>query len=1069
MSIDKITVNQDAEKEPIAIIGIGCRFPGSINSPESFWQFLCDEGDAITKIPSDRFDVEAFYHPAPSTPGKIIAREGGFLEAIDLFDAYFFGMSPREAERVDPQQRLLLEMAWEALEDAGQNADKLYGSLTGVFVGLWRSDYEAKLFADPANVDFYASLGCGNYSASGRISYTLGLQGPSITVNTHFSSSLVAVHLGCQSLWSGESKCVLAGGVNIILQPHISIAYSQSQMIAPDGRCKFGDARANGTIRSEGAGLVVLKPLSEAIADGDSIYAVIRGSAVSHDGRSGGFLATPGRQGQELLLRRAYEDANVLPSQAQYIEAHGTGTRKGDSVELQALGSVMSTGRSQKQPCIVGSVKTNFGHTETAAGIAGLIKVVLSLKHRVIPASLHVKELSPDIDWQELQLMIQTEATTWPDNVETAVAGVSSFGIAGTNAHVVLSEAPPTIPGPQFPKEHKKIGLLPLSAHTPQALVETVHLYKELIAQEGGAPLEEFCYSASCHRTHLTHRLALVAGSRAEMIEQLDTYVRGEIDPPTQVNLHVPDLQRKIVFVFSGQGSQWIGMGRQLMEQEAVFRQSVEHCEHAMQPFVDWSLVEQLMATEKSSTYRLNEIDVIQPTLFCIQIALAALWRSWGIEPDAVIGHSMGEVTAAYIAGALTLEDAMRVICYRSQQMRKKSGQGAMSIVELSLEETQVVLAGYEDSLSIASSNSPRSTIVSGNPAALDEVLKTLQQQDIFCSLIKVDVASHSPQMDPLKSALVKELEGLQPRAGSIPIYSTTLGMVTDGSNCDATHWGHNLRQPVLLSDMVQQLLSDEYDVFIEISPHPILLIAIQQGIQMANRDAVTLASMRRNETEQSTILNSLADLYMLGYTVDWNLIYPAGGLRTRLPRYPWQRERFWFDPLRIEDDNLHEKRQDPASEPSILIHSNIRDELLAKKPGQHRQSILESHLREQVARVLRLTPSTIPLDRPLKTLGLDSLMSLEFRNRLEISLGLTLSATLIWNYPTITKLVPVLAEKMFIPMQNDDLKEEGDTCEAESEKTITTLEQLEHVSKDELDKMLMDELAAVGDLLRGN
>lgn len=861
LSVDGTSMTQVTKKDPIAIIGIGCRFPGGINNPASFWQLLLDKVDAITEIPANRFDVEALYDPTLATPGKIITRAGGFLDQVDQFDAKFFGISPREAERLDPQQRLLLEVAWEALADAGQvveppsygatvsaqadepdEDDDLPVKQTGVFIGLWLNDYETRMFVDPSTVDLYSSTGCGPYSASGRISYSLGLQGPSVTINTHCSSSLVAVHLGCQSLWSGESDLVLAGGANIILQPHISVAYSQSRLLSPDGRCRFGDVRANGYVRSEGAGLVVLKRLAQAVADGDSIYAVIQGSAVNNDGRSSGFLTTPSRQGQVTLLRRAYRDAGIAPGQVQYVEAHGTGTQVGDRVELEALGAVMGAGRPANQTCLVGSVKTNIGHTEATAGIAGLIKVALMLKHRTIPADLHLQQPNPNIAWHKLGLAIPAEALPWPENMGTAIAGVSSFGITGTNAHVVLSEAPSLVikevEENKTTSEIARAYLLPLSAHTPKALEALVGAYKTWLTTEPTASLTDVCYTASCHTTHLSNRLALVAESRQELANYLDELLQDELGESEAFNTSPPiDLQRKgghkVVFVFPGQGSRWPGMGRQLLEREPVFRETLEQCEQAMQSFVDWSLLEQLAADEASPNYRLNEIDVIQPTLLCIEIALAALWRSWGIEVDAIIGHSMGEVAAAYVAGALTLEDAMRVICYRSQLMRRKSGQGAMALVELSIEAAQAALAGYEDRVSIAASNSPYSTVLSGDPAALSAIVETLKQQDIFCRLINVDVAAHSPQMEPLLDELLTLLDGLRPQTAVVPIYSTSLGRVIDGSQHDASYWVQNMRQPVLLSQMVQQLLAEEYNIFIEMSPHPISYQLLNEGFSM--------------------------------------------------------------------------------------------------------------------------------------------------------------------------------------------------------------------------------------------
>lgn len=1110
-----VVTTPKTEKDPIAIVGIGCRFPGGVNDPTTFWRLLRSEVDAIGEIPPDRFDIDAFYDPKPATPGKIITRQGGFLEKVTQFDANFFGISPREANRLDPQHRLLLEVTWEALEDAGVVINQLIESETGVFLGLSSSDYRQRMFADPTDVDFYSSMGGGNYSASGRISYLLGLQGPSITINTHFSSSLVAVHYACRSLWQGECTMALAGGANLILQPHTSVAYSRSQMLAPDARSKFADARANGYVRSEGGGVVVLKPLAQAVADKDPIYAIIRGSAVNNNGRSGGFLSAPGQRGQEALLRKAYQDAGISPGRAQYVEAHGTGTKIGDSVELQALGAVMGQDRPVGQPCLVGSVKTNFGHTEAAAGIAGLIKVALMLKYRSIPASLHLQKPTPDIPWQKLPLKIPTTLTPWTEDVGTATASVSSFGITGTNAHVVLTEAPQSVPTQEREEDPDQMYLLPLSAHTPAALQALARTYKTFLAAEWAPSLHDICYTASCRRMHMMERLALVADSHEEMVAHLDAFLQGELDDPNHVvsskklkrqqrkpdtgSLDIEPPNRKVIksttsadskrpaqyakvaFVFAGQGSQWIGMGQELMAQEPVFRETLEACEEAMQPFVDWSLCAQLSADEDSPEFRLDEINVIQPTLCSIQIALAALWQSWGVLPDAVIGHSMGEIAATYVAGALTLTDAMRVICHRSRLMRRTSGQGAMAVIELSMEAAQAALVGYEDSLSVAASNGPFTSVLSGDPEALDAVLETLRKQGIFCRLVKVDVASHSPFMEPLREELVAALQEMKPRNATIPIYSATLGTVMEGAACDAVYWGKNLRQPVLFSKMIQQLLTDHYDVFIEAGPHPILLPSIQRGVQHADRDALLLPSLRRDETEMGTLLTSLGDLYRQGYFIAWSHLYQGTARHVRIPLYQWQRETYWLDSAVAGDEAAETPQHDNT--PSTEQQKPFREQLMAATLGRRRQSLFETHLREQVGRVLRMPPSQVPLDSPLKTLGLDSLMTVELRNRLEASLELTLSSTLIWNYPTIEKLVPFLAGKMEIPLQAASHLHKGGAAKKVTTQTTTkgdddlpaALAQLETISEnedtsfaDDVESLLADELAAIEDLLQG-
>ncbi|MEW6735025.1 MAG: type I polyketide synthase [Acidobacteriota bacterium] len=886
--------------EPIAIIGLGCRFPGA-NSPADFWQLLINGVDAITEVPSDRFDIDAYYDPNPATPGKIVTRYGGFLEQVDKFDPYFFSISPREAGQMDPQQRVLLEVAWEALEDAGQLPEKLIGSQAGVFIGMITNDYEDLQIRDIEGINIYSATGSFRSVASGRLSYILGLQGPSLTIDTACSSSLVTVHLACQSLRSGECELAIAGGVNLILQPEHSFGFSSANMLAPNGRCKFCDANADGFIRSEGVGIVVLKPLSQALADKDPIYALIMGSAVNNDGRSSGFLMTPSQQGQEAVVRAAYRDAKINPGQVHYVEAHGTGTKVGDPIELSAIGTVIATERPSDSPCFIGSVKTNIGHSEAAAGIAGLIKVALSIKHRLIPPSLHLHEPNPNIPWQQLPFIVNQNLVEWPAEPKPARAGVSSFGISGTNAHVVLQEAP-SIPYPYKQTEEvvsNRAQVLTISAKSTEALQIFAQHYQAFVTtKDSDIDLTDICYTSSIRRTHHEHRLALVANSRTELARQLETFLSGESGPGIfhyeNPNIH-EQTTPKCVFVFPGQGSQWFGMGRTLLEQEPIFRKSLESCEKAMQPYVDWSLLNELIADQEHS--RLNEIDVIQPILFALQVSLVNLWRAWGIEPAAVIGHSMGEVAASYVAGILSLEDAAKIICRRSRLLKRMSGQGAMALVELSLVDARLAIAGYEDRLAIAVSNSPTSTVLSGDPTALGEVLEQLRRRDIFCRLIKVDVASHSPQMDLLREDLLQALTGLQPNCATIPIYSTVTGMISDGLEFDASYWVRNLREAVLFATATERLRTDGYNIFIEISPNPILLPAIQQNLHHLNQDGIVLPSMRREEEERTVMLGTLSTLYTSGYQVDWSRLFPQGGKCVPLPNYPWQRERFWMQP----------------------------------------------------------------------------------------------------------------------------------------------------------------------------
>lgn len=888
-----------SERESVAIVGIGCRFPGGVCDVASFWRLLSEERSAITEIPADRFDLTHFYDPRPATPGHVMSRWGGFLDKIERFDAGFFGISPREAERLDPAQRLVLETAWEGLEDAGIDVNTLDGSRTGVYVGQWLSDFEARLFSEPEAIDFHMTTGSGRYCTSGRLSYLLGLQGPSLTLDTACSSSLVAIHLAVRSLRSGESTLALAGGVNVILQPHISVAYSQSRMMAPDGRCKFGDASGDGYVRSEGAGLVVLKTLAQAQADGDRIYAVIRGSAVNNDGRGSGSMGTPSRSGQEALLRAAYNDAGVAPGRVGYVEAHGTGTRAGDPVELGALGAVLGGGRSAGQRARVGSVKTNFGHTEGAAGVAGLIKLALALHHGRIPRSLHCRELNPAVDWERSPCEIALEAQTW-QGMER-FGGVSAFGIAGTNAHVVLEGAPgeatQDVGAGDLARESP--ALWPLSARSPEALAVIAGRLADLIESPQPPSFAAVGAALARRRSALEHRAAFVADDAQALAGALRAFAGGEAPAPTAGQV-APGSRPKLAFVVPGQGAQWANMARELLANNAAFREAILACDTALRPWADWSIVEQLTFAPDSAEYRLERIDVLQPVLVALAIGYAAWLRSVGIEPDAVVGHSMGEVAAAHLAGVLSLGQCMRIIARRSALMHRTSGRGAMALVDLSMVDAQARITGREAQLSVAVSNSPRSSVISGDPLAVREVMNSLEREGVFCRLIKVDVASHSPQMQPLAEELARELADLVPSPARVPIVSTVTGARADGESFDAAYWARNLRQPVRFADATRALFEQGVSVFVELSPHALLSVALQQNAQAAGHEVQTVACGRRDEPDLAAATAALATLWVAGVAPDWSRLAPNRAWQVPLPNYPWQRERHWVRAAQI-------------------------------------------------------------------------------------------------------------------------------------------------------------------------
>lgn len=915
-----------SERMPIALVGVGCRFPGGVSDVDGFWQLLLGGRDAIEEIPPDRIDLTRYYDERPATPGRIMSRWGGFLRGIESFDAGFFAISPREAERIDPQQRLLLETAWEAIEDAGIDANQLVGSRTGVFVGEWVADFEARSFADIEHLDIQGTSGSGRYAASGRISFALGLRGPSLTIDSACSSSLAAVHLAVAAIRSGECALALAGGVNLILQPQITVAYSQSRMMAPDGHCKFADAAGDGYVRSEGAALVLLKPLAQALADGDRIHAVIRGSAVNNDGRSSGLMGRPSRVGHEEMLRAAYADAGIAAHSVGYVEAHGTGTRAGDPVEIGALGAVIGAGRSAGSRCLIGSVKTNIGHTESAAGVAGLIKAALVLREGVIPPSLHFREPNPLVPWSELPFDVPTEPTPWPQGGGQRVAGVNSFGIAGTNAHVVLEAPPPPRPVAASGLPARP-ALLLLSARSGEALRALAGRYAGRVEQASREELDAVCWNAATRRAALDHRAAFVADDGATLAAQLLAFADGEAASAEGVAGDAAAAAP--VLVVPGQGGQWLGMARELLAREPVFAAALQACDAAARPWLGRSLVEMLSAGAERDMER---IDAVQPLLTALTIAYARWLESIGIIGRAVVGHSMGEVGAAHLAGVLDLDQAMRIVCRRSALMGRTSGRGAMAVVGLPMRDAERRLSGREASLSVAAVNGPASCVLSGDPAELGALLAELDRDGVFARLVKVDVASHSPQMAAAAAELSAELAGLQVHAGHLPIHSTLFGRRAQGSEFDAVYWGRNLREPVRFESCIAHLLDDGARCFVELGPHPVLGGAVRESATARGVDVAVTACGRRDEAEQAGLLSVVALLWTRGLAIDWARLLP----RTRvvdLPLYPWQRERHWPAPAAVVSDGdatrpqhhpLLERRFEPAGSGAVCWETSL-------------------------------------------------------------------------------------------------------------------------------------------------
>lgn len=892
-SSGRVTSNGHFSDKPIAIIGMACRLPGIKNIAE-YWEVLRSGVETIQDIPSSRWDVDAIYDPKPGKPGKMVTRRGGFIEGLDLFDPYFFGISPREAVYQDPQQRLMLETAWEAMEDAGVLPNELLSGHAGTILGVCQNEYASMQQADLRGSDLFVASG-GGRAAAGRLCTALGMDGPATTVDTACSSSLVAVHLACNAIRYGDADLMFAGGVNIILTPTLHVGLSQGGMISPDGRCKAFDISADGYVRSEGAAMVLLKPLDQALADGNQIHAVIRATAMTNDGPHSP-MNTPSRLGQELALREAYGRAGVVPADVQYVEAHGTGTRVGDPIEMEALTRVLGPERPAERPLYVGSCKTNIGHTEAAAGVAGLIKTTLSMKHGLIPASLHYHTPNPNIPWDDIPVDVPRELTPWPRNGSAAkLAGVNSFGISGTNVHAVIESAPErsSVARSEHPK-HGQARLLALSARTEESLrllAEAYHKYLESPRSEEDS-IEDICYTAALRRVDFDHRLGIVGGSRTELANHLRAFLDGEHRHDFSCGEAVSDDEQKPVFVFSGAGSHWAGMGKRLYEEDPAFAAALGRCDKTVREHAGWSVLEEIDRPESAS--RCGQIE-FQPVLVAFQIALFEMWRSWGVEPAAVVGHSVGEYSAAFACGALTLEEAMRAVCTRSGLMKRLGGKGRMLAVGLSATDALLRIADVEDRVSVGVVSGPESTVLSGDPEPLEEIMARLEKEDIFCRWVKVDVASHSPQTDDVARELAEALRDLRPRQNQIPIYSTVTGDVLEGTRFGGEYWMANMRGTVLFAPAIEKVFHAGHRLLVEVSPHPLLAFAIDQTAKHAQIEVSVGATVRRDEDSRSVPLQALAGLYARGYRPPWQKLFTAGGRVVSSPSYQWQRESFWL------------------------------------------------------------------------------------------------------------------------------------------------------------------------------
>ncbi|MBE9169286.1 acyltransferase domain-containing protein [Pleurocapsales cyanobacterium LEGE 06147] len=1086
---------RDVKLEPIAIIGIGCRFPGA-KDVDSFWSLLRQGKDAITEVPKDRWDINLFYDPEPAKPGKINSRWGGFLERVDRFDPGFFGISPREVEYIDPQQRLMLEVSWEALENAGLVPQKLSGSRTGVFIGISGSDYDRLGCRDFANLCAYSGTGNSPCIAANRISYLLNLRGPSVGIDTACSSSLVAVHLACQSLRSGESDLCLVGGVNLILWPGPSITFSQAQMIASDGRCKTFDDAADGYVRGEGCGVVVLKRLKDALADGNNIQGLIRGSAVNQDGTSNG-LTAPNGPAQQAVIRQALENAGVAPAQISYVEAHGTGTSLGDPIEVKSLKAVLMEERKPDRPCWIGSVKTNIGHLEAAAGIAGLIKVVLQLQYGEIAPHLHLKQLNRYIRLEGTPLSIPTQCQPWSRSSSSRLAGVSSFGFGGTNCHVILEEAPVQIlPTSEIDRPWH---VFTLSAKSEKALRELAQRYEKFLVSHPGVSLADVCFTTNTGREQFDHRLAIPTETSVQLGQQLEAFATekktsGPIEG--RVSSRKPP---EIAFLFTGQGSQYVGMGHQLYETQPTFRAALDRCDEILRPFLERSLLEVLYPDAYSSNSKskiqnskLDETAYTQPALFAIEYALFQLWQSWGITPKIVMGHSVGEYVAACVAGVFGLEDGLKLIAERARLMQALPKKGTMVAVFGNEQLVRAALQPYTEKVAIAAINGPESVVISGQRDCIKAAIATLAAKGIKSKTLKVSHAFHSPLMEPMLKDFKRVASKVTYSSPQIDLISNLTGNLATAEIATPEYWCRHILQPVRFSQSIDSLARQGYEIFVEIGPKPVLLGMGRHCLpDVEKRHFAFLPSLHPGYSDWQSMLQSLATLYVSGVPIDWSGFdrdYPRRLLQ--LPTYPFQRKRYWTDSSKNSNytNSLPEEieallRQTAELLPKLLqvLHRHypenptvsslldLRSEVeqlseiqqprllqqIKETHPKERLAFLIAHIQREVATVLHFEPSQLPEPNlGFFEMGMDSLIAVELKNRLETSLGHSISSTVAFNYPNIQSL----AEYLLSEVVGLDGMEKSDAASPDELNGLVT--KVENLSDAEAEALLVQKLA---------
>ena len=883
-------------REPLAVIGIGCRLPGGLNSPQELWEGLLKGINAIREVPEDRWKHSRFHDTNPEKMGCIKNAKGGFIDNVDKFDADFFGYFPTEAQRQDPQQRLLLEVTHEAMEDAGLRRDQFDGSRTSVFAAGFFYDYLCMQSASEARdeINSYTAMGTDLAALANRISFNFNLKGPSVSLDTACSGSLVAVDLACRSIWSGQADMAVAAGANVLLRPETSIILSKAGFLNPDQYCKAFDASANGYVRSEGVAVVILKPLRQAMADKDSIYAVIRATAVNSDGYTPEGLTVPSEEAQITALRDAYSAAGIDPSTVSYVECHGPGTPVGDPIEARSLGTVLGSNRTAEQPLLIGSIKTNVGHLEGVSGIAGFIKGCLVAKHGIVPPNLHFKTPNPAIDFSGLHLVVPTNVTPLKRNDHALTIGVNSFGAGGTNAHAVIQEPPITKPESQ-PKanEDSNPTLYMLSAKSKESLSALSVRHADFLA-DSEAAVGDIAFSAYARRSYYPFVVAVVGNSKKDLSEKLREFGGGKPNPTTLSTKITHKESPKIGFLFSGQGGQWARMGSTLLEKEPVFRNTMEEIDRLFRKLAGISLLAEIAKPQDSS--KIDDTVLVQPAVMAIQISLFKLYESYGIRPDGVVGHSIGEVAASFASGALSLEEAVKVIYHRSQAQDRASGKGGMLAVGLSVEEARKAIKGLEDRVAIGAVNGPEMLTLSGDFEPLKLIADRLEARGIFNRTVRVQVPYHSHHIEPIRELMLETLRDIRGREASTALYSTVSGKREPGTHLTAGYWFRNARQSVLFTDALTAMIQDGFDTFIEIGPHPVLVGGSESLFKKLGVDAIAGPSMTRKEPEEVIFLQSLARLTVRGGQANADAIFGSNRKYIPLPKYAWQQSRHWFE-----------------------------------------------------------------------------------------------------------------------------------------------------------------------------